>query len=174
MTDPNQEYSRYRESLIEKRFLNDLLNALWPEERVEVLRPEVDFAGYDLVLEARKQTRHIQLKSSAVDPPAGKKGPGEVTVSGRLGDKSAGCVLWMEVADDDLEPRGYRWFGGEPGEPLPDLSRFRAARTTKADASGTKKERRNVYVVPKRAFEELSRLEDVIEKLFGPKKDPKN
>jgi hypothetical protein len=33
--------------------------------QVEVLKPEVDDSGYDLVLEANGFVRHVQLKASA-------------------------------------------------------------------------------------------------------------
>ncbi len=158
--------SNYRESLIEKRFLNELLTALWPEQ-VEVLRPEVDFAGYDLVLEARQQTRHVQLKTSMQKGSESEMKKGYHGVRGRLGMKPAGCVLWI-VVDDKLAPVQYRWFGNGPGEPLPGLSEFRKARHTRHDATGTKKERQDTYEVPRRHFKPVP-MEVVVEELFGPK-----
>ena len=59
------EDSRYVESIMEHRFLSDVLQYCWfiQNRRVEVMRPEVDGGGYDLVLEADGRIRHIQLKS---------------------------------------------------------------------------------------------------------------
>ena len=160
MTDTNWKDSggsTYRESLIEKRFLSDLLTALWPEQ-VEVLRPEVDIAGYDLVLEARKQTRHVQLKSAVRKMKKGNR-----SVRGRLCEKPAGCVLCI-VIDDKLEPLHYRWFGGDPQQRLPSVLDFERACHPR-----TKKERLDTYIVPGDKFDKLSTPEAVIEKLFGPK-----
>jgi len=58
--------SSARENLIEHVFLGELLRGLWRKNirDLEVLRPEVDSGGYDLALEFRGQTRHVQLKSS--------------------------------------------------------------------------------------------------------------
>src|ERR1700693_2673641 len=58
--------SSARENLIEHVFLGELLRGLWRKNVVdlEILRPEVDSGGYDLALEFRGMTRHVQLKSS--------------------------------------------------------------------------------------------------------------
>jgi len=58
--------SSARENLIEHVFLGELLRGLWRKNvrDLEVLRPEVDSGGYDLALEFRGVTRHMQLKSS--------------------------------------------------------------------------------------------------------------
>ncbi len=159
MTDSTERHSgrsSYRELLIEKRFLSDLLAELWPEE-VEVLRPDVDIAGYDLVLEARGSMRHLQLKSALRSVRKNNR-----SVRGRLAQKPAGCVLCI-VIDDKLEPKRYRWFGNGPGERL-NLRGF-----DKACDPKTKKERLDTYTVPPEEFVELEGIKDVIEKLFGPK-----
>ena len=49
--------SAYREALVEYKFLGALLPPYWKQnwpDRIEVSRPRVDDAGYDLILEARK------------------------------------------------------------------------------------------------------------------------
>ena len=165
MTDSTEKHSgrsSYRESLIEKRFLSDLLAALWPEQ-VEVLRPEVDIAGYDLVIEARGKIRHIQLKSTL------RKMENDCNVRGGLWTKPAGCVICI-VIDEDLKPLHYRWFGDDPQTPLP-----RAVNRKKAYRPGTKKERLDTYRVRPGEFDTLREVEEVIEKLFGPEsRPPKN
>jgi hypothetical protein len=56
--------SHYRENLLEHVFIAEVLQACARRRRkVEVLRAEVDDAGYDLVLESNGVIRHIQLKS---------------------------------------------------------------------------------------------------------------
>ena len=59
-------YSRYREMLIEHLFAGEVMRDLWLSgvERIEVLKPQVDDGGYDLVLEARGVVRHVQLKTT--------------------------------------------------------------------------------------------------------------
>src|SRR5260221_5266556 len=55
-----------REDLIERVFLGELLRGLWRKNvrDLEFLRLEVDSGGYDLALEFKGVTRHVQLKSS--------------------------------------------------------------------------------------------------------------
>jgi len=58
--------SGLREKVLEHLFVGDLLRCLWRKgvRDIEVLRAEVDRAGYDLVLECNGVLRHVQLKSS--------------------------------------------------------------------------------------------------------------
>jgi hypothetical protein len=66
-------HSSSRQRLIEHLFLAELLRSLWRQGIVEceILRPQVDDAGYDLVIEANRITRHIQLTSSFRGAAAG-------------------------------------------------------------------------------------------------------
>ena len=58
--------SGLREKVIEHLFVGDLLRCLWRRgsRDIEVLRAEVDRAGYDLVLESNGVLRQVQLKAS--------------------------------------------------------------------------------------------------------------
>lgn len=58
--------SSYREILIEHLFIGEIMRRLWLKgiTQFEVLQPQVDDSGYDLVIEANGVVRHIQLKSS--------------------------------------------------------------------------------------------------------------
>jgi hypothetical protein len=58
--------SSLREKLLEHLFIGELVQELWKQGRrdIEILRGEIDFAGYDLVLECNGVLRHVQLKSS--------------------------------------------------------------------------------------------------------------
>jgi hypothetical protein len=58
--------SSLREKIIEHAFVADLLRELWLRGRrdIEMLRAEVDRAGYDIVLHCNGVLRHVQLKSS--------------------------------------------------------------------------------------------------------------
>ena len=55
------EHSSYREKLVEHLFVGELLKESWRLDRcdLEVAKPEVDNAGYDLILEAHGILRHV-------------------------------------------------------------------------------------------------------------------
>ncbi|WP_166298060.1 hypothetical protein [Bradyrhizobium sp. 2S1] len=110
--------SSLREQAIGHLFLGELLAAMWRSNQrdIEVLKAEVDRGGYDLVLEANGFLRHVQLKSSF----AGSK-VRHVSVGTKLLAKPGGCVIWIEFDGDSLKIERYLWFGGEPGQALPDL-----------------------------------------------------
>ena len=57
--------SSHREALIEHLFAGEIMKRLWLAgiARVEVLKPQVDDGGYDLVLEANSIVRHVQLNT---------------------------------------------------------------------------------------------------------------
>jgi hypothetical protein len=62
-------YSSLREQILEHIFISEALKVMWRMgyRDMEVLRSEVDNAGYDLVLSHRGIIRHIQLKASYAD-----------------------------------------------------------------------------------------------------------
>ena len=156
--------STYREALVEYLFLSQLLPLYWkvnPCRPIEVSKPMVDDAGYDLILEVPGVVRHVQLKSSLHTSKTR-----EQNVHERLAEKPSGCVVWI-AHDDDFNIGPFRWFGKNPGVPLPCLCGFNHARATRANAKGEKPIRRSIYEVPKSAFEELNRIEDVCRRLFG-------
>lgn len=164
--DPTAHYrlSSLRESLIEHLLVGELLKHLWlsgPIE-VEVLKPQVDSAGYDLAIECQGVLRHIQLKASMRDArAAGQK------VHVALERKPSGCVVWVQFDDASLELGPFLFFGGPPGSALPDLSSFRVARHTKANVEGVKAERPNLRVVPKGRFESIPTVAKLADVLFG-------
>ncbi len=154
----------YREVLIEHLFIGALLRVLWCRGpvRAEVMKPLVDDAGYDLVVESGGTIRHIQLKSSfSAARTASQK------VHLRLREKPSSCVIWIVFEPQTMQIGPFRWFGSPPGKPLPEIVRFRVARHTKGDASGDKSESPMLRVVPKSAFEELHSMEEVVKRLFG-------
>lgn len=156
-------HSSFREVVLEHLFVGQLLKVLWRRGQVgtEILRPEVDNAGYDLVVEANAVVRHVQLKASFRGATTAQQ-----KVHHLLAGKPSGCVVWMEFDQHDLSLGPYRWFGAAPGCPLPDLSRFRPARHTKADARGRKAERPGLCVVPKGEFSKMDDMDAVADALF--------
>ena len=161
-------YSSYREMLLEHLFSGEVLRHLWlrGNTRIEVLKPQVDDAGYDLVLEANGVVRHVQLKSSHAGSSTA-----EVKVGLALAKKPSGCVIWLWFDPKTLSLGPFLWFGGAPGSPLPDLSAFKVAKHTKGNALGVKLERPSIRVVPKNQFQTIVSVPDLCTKLFGVLRD---
>ena len=162
-TDHNVR-SSYREMLLEHLFAGAVMRHIWltSSSRVEVLKPQVDDGGYDLVLEVDGIVRHIQLKASH----RGAKTSG-VNLNLALERKPGGCVIWMQFDPDTLAFDHFLWFGGAPSERLPSLEPFRIGTHAKANAQGIKTERPNIRFVPKAKFEHLGGIQAVVERLFG-------
>lgn len=156
--------SSHREALLEHLFAGEVMKNLWRrgDWRLEVLKPQVDEGGYDLVLEANGCVRHIQLKSSFRGSTVR-----EVKLNVLLADKPSGCVLfvWFDPKTLDLGP--FAFFGGTPGEKLPSLQAMKTAKHTKGNAQGIKAERPNIRLVPLSRFTPLETMDDVVEKLFA-------
>ena len=59
-------HSTFREKLIEHLLVGELLKQSWAKGdcSIEISRPEVDRAGYDLIAECKGHVRHIQLKGA--------------------------------------------------------------------------------------------------------------
>jgi hypothetical protein len=154
------EKSACVESIQKHVFLSSLLRRMWQRglPPVEVLHCEEGSHGYDFVLDCYKVLRHVELKSTS-----GNK----VKVSLDLMEKQSGCVLWITFKPDSLEEDKFRFFGGKPAEPLPDIRGFKPAKHTKADASGRKNERENIREIPLSAFRKLPDMDEVIYALFG-------
>ncbi len=157
-------YSSYREALLEHLFSGEIMRHLWRRgfARVEVLKPQVDDNGYDLVLEANGVTRHVQLKASHHDSATSRVG-----INIRLAEKPSGCVVWVYFDPDTLALGPFLWFGGGPGEPLPDVSGFSVGRHAKGNAQGVKAERPNIRIVQRGQFRRLETVEELSEQLFG-------
>jgi hypothetical protein len=157
--------STLRERIVEHVFVGEALRQLWKRGAtdVEVLRSEFEAGGYDLVMSYRKTVRHIQFKSTT---EGGKTT--SVTISSKLLEKPSGCVIWIGVSPRDLELKSYRWFGGTPGEPLPNISNMKVARHVRGNAKGIKVEKPNHRIVPRSRFEQLPTMDAVLDRLFGP------
>ena len=156
-------HSVLRERTIEHLLIGQLLQRLWRQSNtdVEILRSEFDRGGYDLVADAGATVRHIQLKCSGTQAAAASQ-----KISLNLSQKPSGCVLWI-VVDDELNFDHFLWFGGLPGEPLPDILQMPVAKHVKANAQGIKSARANLRIVSKGKFTRLQTLDDVLDRLFG-------
>jgi hypothetical protein len=157
--------SRYREKVVEHIFVGELLRHLWANglDGVEILTPEVDASGYDIVLTLGRIVRHVQIKCS-VD--GGKTEDQHVNAS--LALQPSGCIVWIVVEERALTFRRFLWFGGPPGSPLPDLATLKNARHTRANAQGVKAFRANTKIVPRSKFTPLPDMAALVHALFGP------
>lgn len=156
--------SAYREALLEHLFLGALLVPYWKvnwPERIEVSKPRVDDGGYDLILEANGVIRHVQLKASYETSKVARH-----DVHVRLAEKPSGCVVWV-VFDSEFNLGPFYWFGAKAGQPLPAISDFPYAKSTRADSTGLKKIRTSLRRVPKSAFKRVGTLEQITSLLFG-------
>lgn len=153
------------ERILEMAFLSDLIQEAWfgRHKLVDVLHSTVDAFGHDVVLECGNVIRHVQIKSRAL---GGKNT--RYNVNMRLAERPSGCVIW--IGWERIENRvqmTYRWFGGAPGEPLPDLGKV-VAKHSKGTATGEKLPRSGIRVVTLGRFERLVSVSDVLTRLFGP------
>jgi hypothetical protein len=150
--------------LLEHLFAGAIMSHMWLRgtERVEILKPQVDNGGYDLVLEANAAVRHIQLKASHRGSTTS-----HVNINMLLGEKPSGCVIWMLFDPTNLQLGPFLWFGAEPGEALPEISAYPVATHTRHNAAGVRPERPNIRAVPKSAFTRIDSLDEVVERLFG-------
>ena len=161
-------YSSYREVLLEHLLSGEVMKHLWLRGniRIETLKPQVDDAGYDLVLEANSVVRHVQLKSSHA-----RSSTSDVRVSLHLAKKPSGCIVWLWFDPKTLQLGPFLFFGGPPGHPLPNIADFKIAKHAKGNAQGIKLERPNVRVIPKSQFETLPSVSELVLRLFGPLKN---
>jgi hypothetical protein len=159
--------STFYEQLVEHVFISEVLQEAWFRfgATVEVLRSEIDAAGYDIVLECNGIIRHVQLKTSTAEARTTRQ-----LINIALAEKPSGCVVWLVRTEDRQSCRmrlRYRFFGHGPGEPLPSLEPFPVAKHTKADSTGFKKERPAIRQIPKREFEEIGTITELLGRLFG-------
>ncbi len=160
-------HSSYREVLLEHLFIGEIMRHAWTSGlgRLDVLKPQVDDGGYDLVLElARKGhsvVRHIQLKSTSENSKVAR-----FTINKSLAQKLGGCVIVLIADHETLNLRSFLWFGSDGDRPL-DLSNRRNAKHAKGDAQGVKHERPNICVVPRGDFQPVDNIADLTHRLFG-------
>jgi hypothetical protein len=157
-------YASTREKILEHRFIADVTAELWARGLFDfaVSHSEVDNSGYDLILEARGVTRHVQLKAMHL-----RSTTAEFPVQARLGEKPSACVVLMQHDARTLAIARYRWFGAAPGEPLPPLGE-RIGKHTKANALGIKTERPAIRRLAKKRFEAIENVAGLVDRLFGP------
>lgn len=159
----HQVHSSLREKLIEHVFVAGVMQQLWSTGRrdIELLRAEVDNTGYDIAIETSGVLRHIQLKASVAGATTRS-----VSVQTALAAKPSGCIVWIWVNGDTLTPEHYLWFGGTPGERLPDLG-DRVTKHSKANAEGVRTSRPALRDLSRGQFEKIMDTPGLVRALFG-------
>lgn len=161
------EHSSSLARLIEYQLLADLLQEAWFGRNmlIDVMHSSVDAFGYDLVLESGRVIRHVQLKARKLD---GKRSAYDINTT--LRDRPSGCVIWVgyrrRTGTNSLDLE-YRFFGGPPGQRLADLGEAPVLHT-KANSTGQKAIRPGLRSVKLSAFEKVTDIPDLLDKLFGP------
>lgn len=166
-TEEKSINSRFIENMIEHAFISEIVQEAWimNNGKLEILRPEVDDSGYDIVLSWKNKIRYIQLKTSEEEAKTKKQ---KLNIA--LADKPNGCIIWIIRKIDNTTKRfkfKYLFFGSKFGKPFPDIEKYKTATHTKGNAEGKKKERLNIKEIPKKRFVEYNSCSDLFTVLFG-------
>ena len=166
MNSRHTAHSSYREKLIEHLLVGELLKISWQNGdcQLEVAKPEVDNSGYDVILEANRVVRHVQLKASYVGSKTARQ-----KVHVKLGEKPSGCVIWVYFDEITLDLGPFFFFGSQPGQSLPSLENTKVAKHTKGDSDGHKAERPNIRELNKGLFARYATIQELYQVLFGKK-----
>lgn len=161
----HSKYSRLRESIIEHLFLGAVLQLLWQRGiyDTEVLRPEFDAHGYDVVIARGRIIRHVQIKATI------RNNKKDVSLHPELAEVASGCMVLVNVTEC-LNIKGYSFFGGAPGEglPLAALGGLRPAKRAGFDRDGKRRLKPNHLRLPVNKFTQFAELGDLVEALLGP------
>jgi len=168
-TEEKSINSRFIENMIEHAFISEIVQEAWINNKgkLEILRAEVDDAGYDIVLSWKNKNRYIQLKTSEKDGTTAKQ---KLNIA--LAHKENGCIVWIIRETNDKTKRfkfKYLFFGSEFGQPFPDVEKYKTAKHPRRNAKGERKERPNVKEIPKDAFTKCNSCSKLFTALFNEK-----
>lgn len=107
---------------------------------------------------------NVQIKSRALTGKTSR-----YKINTRLAERPSGCVVWVgwsQRPDSHRVDMEYRWFGGAPGEPLPELGDV-VAKHSKANAQGVKLERPGIRILNLGRFDRLKGISELLDRLFG-------
>ena len=161
----NYQHSSYRERMLEYLFLSELLQEGWfrnPPRMVEVIRPDVDKFGYDLLLECEGMRRYVQLKSSDIKSSAKYRAQ---TVNVELEAKQGGCVVQILLEEVNASAGlkyqlEYRFLGKE------DPKEFLGLGDKKGKNTSTGEERSNTREINVGGFDKPAKINQLFDKLF--------
>lgn len=153
----NSTDSSYIEKMIEHIFLSEILKVSWVQFKIKIniLRPEVDDSGYDLVLECQGKTQYIQLKSL-------NEKTKKPTVNSKLFDKKEFAVILIDVDKEKMSFREYYYYADRNIS----VANLKSAKHKKANSKGIKNERANIKEIPRSSFVKLNSIAELLEILF--------
>lgn len=153
-------HSSFLEKLREYKFLTELLQEPWRREQlIDILKPDVDRSGYDLVLQYKEICRYVQFKTSKEGAKTAQH-----NIDVKLAQNPGGCVIWMFQDDSASSAGRYLFLGGGPNDRL-ELG-DKIGKHTKANALGEKGERPAKRIVYKRQFDAAVSTAGLFDKLF--------
>jgi len=158
------EHSHYVENVLEHKFLGQLCTELWrkyPGDELQIFSAEIDNQGFDLVLNFKNVTRHVQLKTKMLNSITDK-----FPINQGLPKVPSGCVLLIQYEPEALEIKNYRFFGNSGGCPLPDIEQLPYAKTNRANAQGFKKLRPKIKKLPLNRFHSEMSIDEISVLLF--------
>ena len=158
--------SNFIEQMVEHEFISRVIQYVWftEQDKIEILRSEIDDYGYDIVLEYQGIMRHIQLKTSI---KGGSTRTQKLNLA--LTQKVGGCIIWIEreeCPDSQQFKFEYLFYGSKANEQFVIDHDLKVAKSTKANAEGFKSERKNIRVVPKSKFTKVSDMRHLMHLLF--------
>ena len=161
MSDLDNSESTYREKIVEHSLATKLLLTDWRSgaAKIDILKPEIDRFGYDLLVIRGSVRRFLQIKSSTVSSSVGRQ-----SVHLNLLTQADGCVIWVVVAED-LSFHSFRVIIPPVGESIGEGT-FKVATHSKRNAQGKKTERPNIRTVPKAQFKHVKEFDEVFDLLF--------
>ena len=153
-------HSSFLENLRLHKFLAEILQESWRRRQlIDILKPEVDRSGYDLMLQCGEICRYVQFKTSKEGAKTSIQ-----RISVKLAQRPGGCVIWMFQDDSAGSVGQYLFLGGGPNDNL-ELS-DKTAKHAKANAQGVKNERPNYREVRKNQFHGPICIAGLLDKLF--------
>lgn len=166
-TAHSSHQSVYREKIIEHHLVSCLLIEDWRRGSpdLDILHPEIDRFGYDLLLQRGSVSRYVQLKSSLV---TAKTAVQNIHVD--LLDKRGGCIIWVLVLAN-LEVDSFLTLIPSPSSTINEHlnnEEFKVAKHSKANAQGVKLERPHLRVIPRATFTPLHGILALMAALFPP------
>ena len=156
--DTNNINSSYIEKMIEHIFLSEILKESWVKFniKINVLRPEVDDSGYDLILECQGISQYIQLKSTINEKTI------IPTVNSKLFKKKEFAVILIKVNKEEMIFKEYYYYADKNIS----VENLKSATKNKANTDGVKKERPNTKKIPRSKFVKLNSIPELLEKSF--------
>lgn len=149
--------SSYIEKIIEHIFLSEILTIAWKmsKKKINVIRPEVDNSGYDLILECNGIMKFIQLKSSSENIK-------KQNINSKLFEKKEFAVILAIVDKEEMNIKEYYYYADKNIV----VTKLKSAKHNKANSKGVKTERPNIKEIPNSGFVKLNSIMELLEKLF--------